>query len=546
MNYFLLFITSLVTTLLLVPPIKKLAHVTGAIDEPCERKVHSGLVPRMGGLAIFFGFILTYFVYLNQSQEYRGILIGMVVVVLIGIIDDSIGLEPKLKLLGQVVAAMAAMVMSGVNINVLGGVLGSNFDLGMLSWPLTLLWIVGITNAINLSDGLDGLAGGISLIAFSSFGFLAYYREDYFVFSLCLVLAGCILGFLKYNTHPAEIFMGDTGSLFLGYSLGTLSIAGNFKSLTTITLITPVLVLLIPIADTLWAIIRRLYEGRSPFSADKKHFHHTLLKTGMNHSQTVSVIYGLSTALSACAVALALSSKLRYLLLPMVLMGVIALFAQVSGAVNFSHLTTRLFNKLDHWFSFESQSFLSKASLRMLLIGTTIYSICFLVSLPLVPTNLLFIASTTVVLLLFLAATGGENGRSYMLFSLFFLAAAIALVISHTIEADRRLLGVNMATLETIAFWFMVTGVFGKIIFKKTPEIVLSTPLEFFVFLVLISIAIVPEEFRSQYNLVHHTLRTFFLFLSFKIIALTSFRKEHSTASVILSSLVFVVFSTLL
>lgn len=546
MSYFLLFITSLITTLLLVPPIKKLAFVTGALDEPSDRKVHASIKPRLGGLAIFFGFILTYLIYLQQYQQHQGILIGMVVVVFIGIVDDAVGLDPKLKLLGQVVAAMAAMILSGVHINILGGVLGSNFSLGLLSYPLTLFWIVGITNAINLSDGLDGLAGGISLIAFSSFGFLAYYRQDYLIFSLCLVLVGCILGFLKYNTHPAEIFMGDTGSLFLGYSLGTLSIAGHFKSITTLTLITPILVLLIPIADTLWAIVRRLYEGRSPFSADKKHFHHRLLSTGMNHSQTVCVIYGLSTALSACAVALAISSKLRYVLLPMVLIGVVLLFTHVSGTLNFSRQVQKFFNKWDQLFSFQVQNLFSKASLRLILIGATLYALIFLVALPSVPANVLFIAMSTVVLLAFLSITGGENGRSYVIFSLFFLAAAMVLVISQMIEVKPEFLGVNLASLEMIGFCLIVTGVFGKVIFKKTPEIILSTPLEFFVFLVLIAIAIVPQEVRAEYNLVHHTLRTFFLFLSFKILALSTLSKEHSTASVIISSLVFVFFSALL
>ena len=153
----------------------------------------------------------------------------MVIIVVVGLIDDTMGLQPRLKLLGQAVAALSAIMISDINIDFLGGVLGSQFDLGMLSVPLTLVWIVGITNAINLSDGLDGLASGISLIAFASFGFLAYQRNDMALFAVCLALIGSVLGFLKYNTHPAEIFMGDTGSLFPGVQLRHAFLGREFQ-----------------------------------------------------------------------------------------------------------------------------------------------------------------------------------------------------------------------------------------------------------------------------------------------------------------------------
>ena len=522
MNYFLLFMTPMITTLLLVPPIKRLAIVTGAIDEPDERRVHKGRVPRLGGLAMFFGFLLTFLIYFNGYTQYRGIFIGMFIVVIIGLIDDSLGLDPRLKFLGQIVAALAAMVLSDVNINFLGGVLGSNYSLGWLSWPLTVFWIVGITNAINLSDGLDGLASGISLIAFTSFGFLAYQRDDVVIFSLCLVLVGCILGFLKYNTHPAEVFMGDTGSLFLGYFLGTLSIAGNFKSLTTMTLILPVLVLLVPISDTLWAIVRRLREGRSPFSADKKHFHHKLLNYGMDQSQTVSVIYGISAALSICAVALANSGSLKYMLIPLLVLGAAGSLAHAFGMIDlwrWTDSTSHFFEKL---FPFEMRTMISNTCLKMLYVGSAIYLIAFLAGIPVLPRNHLFIVSTTVVLFLFLFVTRGANGQSFTIFSLFFLAAAMVLVINFILSQEPVMFGLNVAYLETTAMTLLIAGVLGKLFFKKKKEIFLSTPLEFFIFLVVLSIAIVPENIRTEFNLVGNVMRTFLLFMAFKIIALTT------------------------
>lgn len=530
-DFFLVFITPLITTLLLVPPVKKLAFAAGAIDEPNERKVHEGRIPRIGGLAMFFGFILTYLMYFKDFNEYRGIFVGMVIIVIVGIIDDSMNLEPRLKLLGQIVAAIAAMTLSNVNIDLLGGALGSNFNLGYLSAPLTVVWIVGITNAINLSDGLDGLASGISLIAFSSFGFLAYYHGDYTIFSLCLVLIGCILGFLRYNTHPAEIFMGDTGSLFLGYCLGTLSITGNFKSITTMTLIAPVLVLLVPICDTLWAIMRRLWAGRSPFSADKKHFHHKLMEYGMDHSQTVSVIYAISSALSVCAVALVISSHLKYLLVPTMILAVALTILQIFGRVDLFGWVDRYSKKLDHVMPFERRGVIMQTSLRLVYAGLALYGLLFLMELPFLSLNLLFVTLTVCTLVVVLTVTRGENGHNFLIFSLFFLAAVMMVVVRQSAYDYDILPGLNAPFIQGTAFVLLVSGVFGKLMFRKKKELLLTTPLEFFIFLTVISMALVPEELRVTYQLVPNMMQTFALFLGFKILALTSFENQARMVS---------------
>ncbi len=505
----------MITTLLLVPPIKKLARATGVIDTPGERRVHTREVPRMGGLAMFFGCMVTFLIYTNGFEQYRGIFLGMVIIVIVGIVDDTLGLEPRLKFLGQLVAALAAMTMSGVEIDFLGGVLGSHFSLGFLSWPLTILWIIGITNAINLSDGLDGLAGGISLIAFTSFGFLAYQREELAIFTLCLVLIGSILGFLRYNTHPAEVFMGDTGSLFLGYCLGTFSIAGNLKSVTALTLIAPVLVLLVPIADTLWAIFRRIREGRSPFSADKMHFHHKLLSTGMDHAQTVSVIYGLSGALSISAIALGNSSNFKFLLVPLLFAGILLFILQITGVVNLARIIGRMYARLDRMFPFHARYFLTRLSLWSIAAGAALYLTSFMWGLAQAQSNMILVVAIVVALVLILTMTKSRNGHNYMVFSFFFLAGVMVMVIGQIPEA-------HMARIyfEPAGFTFMALGIAGKIIFKKSIDLFLSTPLEFFIFLVLVSIALIPSELRTQYNLAGNTLRTFFLFLSIKVLVL--------------------------
>jgi UDP-GlcNAc:undecaprenyl-phosphate GlcNAc-1-phosphate transferase len=418
------------------------------------------------------------------------------------------------------------MALSGVNIDFLGGVLGSNFSLGFLSWPLTIIWIVGITNAINLSDGLDGLAGGISLIAFTCFGILAYQRGDQEIFILCLILVASILGFLRYNSHPAEIFMGDTGSLFLGYCLGTLSIAGNFKSVTVLTLITPVLILLVPIADTAWAIIRRIREGRSPFSADKMHFHHKLLDTGISHSQTVTVIYGICFALSLTAVALANNSAFKYLLIPLVIAGIVLFLMHVTGMVNVAKWSQEFSNVLDRFFSFQARTFLTRLSLRLIQAGMAIYLFTFMMGIMKAPTNLIIVAGTVIALVFFLGMSKSKSGHNYMIFSFFFLAAVMVIVIDSLPVVPSDAIVNNLMLLEPAGFILLAIGVFGKIIFKKRVDLFLSMPLEFFIFLVLVSIALVPQEVRIEFNLVQNVLRTFLLFLGMKAIALNYAGRE--------------------
>ncbi|MCB1043898.1 MAG: undecaprenyl/decaprenyl-phosphate alpha-N-acetylglucosaminyl 1-phosphate transferase [Acidobacteria bacterium] len=542
MDYFLIFTTALVTTLLLVPPVKQLAQVAGVLDEPNERKVHQNVVPRLGGLAIFFGVLVTFAIYFSDLQKFKGIFTGMVIIVIVGLIDDTLGLQPRLKLLGQIVAALAAIVVSDINIDFLGGVLGSHLDLGLLSVPLTLFWIVGITNAINLSDGLDGLASGISLIAFACFGFLAYQRDDMVLFAVCLALIGSILGFLKYNTHPAEIFMGDTGSLFLGYSLGTLSLVGNFKSLTTVTLITPVLVLLVPITDTLWAIIRRLKEGRSPFSADKMHFHHRLMSYGMNHTESVSVIYFISAVLSICTVALANSSSLKYFLIPTLVLSIVLTLGQIGGFVDLTGPAKKATQTLDRMLSLKLQNLMANASLMLIQIGAVLYITAFALGLPWVPPNMLLISTFTIMLVLYLLITRSENGESFLIFTLFFLAAMVVVVTEHLLRRHHDFFGLPFQSIDTLVFWILVVGVFGKIVFRKSKELVLTTPLEFFIFLMLVAMAFVPKEIQLEFGLVRIILRSLILFLAFKIILLAKLRSRRPAMVLATTGVLFVIF----
>ena len=296
------FLVSLIVAILVTPLVIKFAIKIGATDKPSDRKVHEKLMPRLGGLAIFIGVIAGYFSAGLYEAKITGIIVGALIIIILGIFDDKYEISAKIKLAGQALAA-TAVIGSGLAIEVLNIPFLGIFDLGLFSYPITLFWILAITNAINLIDGLDGLSAGISSIVFASIFFLAFTGDKFLIMALSLILLGSTLGFLFHNFHPAKIFMGDTGSMFLGYSIAILSLLGLYKSVTLFSFVVPVMILGVPIFDTSFAIIRRLI-NRKPISApDKSHLHHRLLALGLSHRNTVLVIYGFGLIFSIAAIS---------------------------------------------------------------------------------------------------------------------------------------------------------------------------------------------------------------------------------------------------
>jgi UDP-GlcNAc:undecaprenyl-phosphate GlcNAc-1-phosphate transferase len=287
---FLALIISFIAAILLTPIVKKLAFKIGATDKPNTRKVHQKIMPRLGGLAIFFSFVIGILIIQPHYEYHWEILLGCIIIILTGVVDDLKEISPRVKLAGQVLAAFIVVVMGDLNVEFINLPFGGQINLGFFSTPLTMIWIIGITNAINLIDGLDGLAGGVSTIALLTIAGMAVVMGNPYVTIVALIAAVSTIGFLFYNFYPAKIFMGDTGALFLGYLIGVLSLLG-FKNVTFISLIIPIIILGVPISDTFFAIIRRLV-NKQPLSApDKSHLHHCLLKSGFSHRQTVLLIY---------------------------------------------------------------------------------------------------------------------------------------------------------------------------------------------------------------------------------------------------------------
>ena len=302
------------------PPVKNFAHKVGAIDVPKDaRRMHKKPIPRLGGLAIYGGFLCSILIFGQLDETMLCVLLGAAIIVALGIFDDVLALGAKLKFVVQIVAAAIPVCIGDLQIGLftnLNPLSDTPFvHLGILAVPVTIIWIVGITNAVNLIDGLDGLAVGVSSIAAITMLAVALLTGNMPIAITMAALAGACIGFMPYNLNPAKIFMGDTGSTFLGYMLATVSIMGLFKFYAVISFAVPFLILGLPIFDTANAIIRRVAAGRSPMSPDRGHVHHKLIDMGFTQKQEVAILYAISATLGLTAVVLTSSGEVKAIVL---------------------------------------------------------------------------------------------------------------------------------------------------------------------------------------------------------------------------------------
>ncbi len=303
MFYFSTLLLSAFITISLIPVMTRLAARFQIVDFPDLRKVHTVPTPRIGGLATALGAFVPVIIWSTTTSDFvRAYLVGAGVLVIFGLLDDMKGLGYMMKFTGQVFAALVVVFYGGVRINSLGTLLPGAVQLPeWFAISLVVVAVVGVTNAINLADGLDGLAGGISLLGFCCIGYLAYLAGNNDVILLSLSLAGAIFGFLRYNTHPASLFMGDTGSQLLGFSAVVLAIKIT-QGDTPLSPVLPLIILGFPVLDTLTVMVERIREGRSPFSPDKNHFHHRLIRLGLYHTEAVFTIYVIQALMIVAAI----------------------------------------------------------------------------------------------------------------------------------------------------------------------------------------------------------------------------------------------------
>jgi len=334
-NIIMIFSIAFVVAFFMTPFVKNLAIKLNAVDVPKDnRRVHKTPIPRLGGLAILMGFLMAlvyYFVIVGFDiavfdRKILGLILGIIVIEIAGVWDDIKPIRAWTKLLFQIVAA-AIVVGFGVRVEFLTNPFVENgiIDLGIWAIPITMVWIVGITNAINFIDGLDGLAAGVATISSLSLLFIAVYLNQWQTIVLAAGLAGATMGFLPFNFNPAKIFMGETGSAFLGFTLGTISIMGLVKSYTAIAIIVPLVVLGLPIFDTAFAIIRRVLSGKSPMQADRGHLHHRLVDSGLSQKQSVIILYIISAFLGLAGIVLIETELWKFVVL--ILIVIIFIFA---------------------------------------------------------------------------------------------------------------------------------------------------------------------------------------------------------------------------
>ena len=325
-----------ISVTLIIPVIKKIAFHIGAIDIPNERKVHKRPMPRLGGLGIYSGFLLGYMLFGEHTYMMNSILIGSFILILTGMIDDIKPLKPQHKLIGQILSCLIVVFYGKVLLKDVG-FFGIYLDFGYVSYPLTIIFMLGCINCMNFIDGLDGLAGGISSIFFLTIGIIAFCQSkiglDYsLALSITFIMLGSTGGFLVHNFYPAKIFMGDTGSMFLGYMMSIITILG-FKSVMMSSIIIPLFILVVPILDTLFAIIRRKLKGESVILPDKSHIHHLLLKKNFTQRQTVLIIYLITFLFSLTTIIYTLVSQKIGMIIYIILMTIFIILTYKLGII---------------------------------------------------------------------------------------------------------------------------------------------------------------------------------------------------------------------
>ena len=325
---------AIVCSLILTPLVRKVGTRFRIVERPNPRKIHKRAVTCLGGVAIYISFVASVLVaslivfknpHSSFSYELVGLLCGGSMILVLGLVDDIKGTRAPVKLAWQIAAALVTSAIFGIRMTYVDVPFFGVIWLGTFSLPLTLLWVVGLTNALNWIDGLDGLAAGISSIACISLLVVSWRGGDLLSVIVLIALLGATLGFLKYNFYPAKVFMGDTGSNFLGFVLANVAIMGGLKSAAALSLMVPILILGIPIFDTLFSIWRRVRLKRSPIKPDTDHFHFRLVKLGLTHRQAVLVIYVISAVLGGCAILLAQNPTLTSLAVVVFIVGLLIL-----------------------------------------------------------------------------------------------------------------------------------------------------------------------------------------------------------------------------
>lgn len=539
---FYIFLTSLFTSLVLIPNISRLAVSIGIFDGIDERKMHTGAVPRLGGIAIFFALFLGVILFTEIDRGMRGFLAGGLVIFLTGLTDDLEQITPLNKFLGEVMASLIATVVGGIQITSIGDLFGNGeILLGYFSIPFTIFAIVGVINAINLLDGLDGLAGGVTAIAAAAFGFLSYISGDGMMVGVSAALLGAVVGFLKFNSYPARIFMGDSGSLFLGYCLAVLSVdlvQHNYMSGVGSEL-TPLIILAVPVFDTLFVMGKRLANGKKMFSPDRSHIHHRFMDLGLGHKTTVILVYGLSYFLATYAVMFRLLPD-RVQLINLVLL--LVFFCLSNWAL------AKLLEGKEHRFLRDDHSLINAFSYRWMVryshyfLLTVRYLILLILLLPLFiisgPTN---IGNASVAWLLIVATVvlflqTADIGNFFLQILIYFNGAFLIYVVENS-GREIEFLGVSVNYVSNFLFGMVLVCVLILLMLRKKTKHLMDSPLEYFILFIAVTIPLLPTSFIAPVHLLSVAGKSMILFLGLKMVVLLEARRNRKIIAATMLSL---------
>lgn len=536
MHNFYIFVTALFMSLIMVPAIRKWALDTGAIDFPGERRVHNRAVARAGGVAIFIPFLFSVLVYFEMNREVRGILAGSLIIFFTGLIDDLYDLTPKQKFVGQISGCLVAILVGHLYLTHLGNL----FGLGVIIIPvwagaiLALFALVGVINALNLIDGLDGLAGGVSVISLLSFLWLGFQDQNFTVLALSSAMLGGLLGFLKYNAFPAKIFMGDTGSLVVGFILGSVAIAMTQGGDTTIKAVVPLMILSVPITDTLVVMLSRALKGRNPLTPDRTHLHHKIMNLGLEHSLTVLLIYSLS--LVWALIALIFRTGADYYLFVSLLAGTLFLHLLLNvlskRKVRLQKVSIDFRDRVQASMSHGLSTQIAKVTNLLMILCLVTYALSSLSLKPEVPNTGFAVCGLFLGVgsLLLLCADRFNPSVVYLL-----LLGPI-LLINFQIEGVGTqvfYLGVSIGQLTNILFVVLSILLALKFIVMKSLDNVLDFSLEFILFSLSLTLAVVSPDVDETFHLSGVVSKGIIVFLALKVITMNSRQKVLFSATAV-------------
>lgn len=539
---FYILATSVLICTILVPFVAQMSVRMGVLDRPDLRKVHHQATPRLGGIAIFCSLLFTIIFFCSIDQRIKGVLAGAIIIFLTGLADDLTNLSPRQKFTGEFLAAGLAVFMGGICVRHLGDPFGLGIiELGPLAIPFTIFGIVGLINAINLLDGLDGLAGGVCAIACVTFAIVSFISGNSILLVLSAALLGTLLGFLRYNHHPAIIFMGDSGSLLLGYCMGVFSVMLATGGSQPVSPYVPLVVLGVPILDTLVVMVNRRRAGRRLFSPDKTHLHHRLLDLGIGHRATVLIVFGLSYLLSVIAIlGLQLNDSI---LLALLLLG-------AAGVYYLLIYLTRNGRRERLGFSSDTPLPITKR-IRALVHRTGFLGLAIkylLLAVLLLPAFISYddIRYLSLLPLVLLTVSVGLFFSRYSWNSLFlqgciYLSGAFMVLVMENLGREEKLFGLRLLFVSHGMFLLLLVLLGIKILIRNRVSRLFVSPFEYLIMLIVLSVPLLPPLVTGQFHLLTMAAKSVILFVAFKLVLMRRIRHNRRIIlALVVSSLVMV------